>query len=396
MPDMPTSTPTARDTGLIWTEPDISVPPWVASQTPPLESNIDGSILSVNVSYSMDLCAQVTVVIHDPDFKYAKANYFWVTRDVWYRSHSLVSLASGHPQESTYLTQMMEIGNAKLGPSPGSGAQWTCQMRTKAIQQMKRGRGETSGSRGIAGEIAGTGHTYVANAASMYGLQTFLEESDKTFEPKAFSAGEEGMESSSVWDALTGIAGQTNYVCFEADGILFFTSHQNLLGAWGSQRDEQEFLNPETNERETRQMSYIPTQWPRDPNAIIQVLSMPTVSKSDNDPFEVQGSLIVDRANGTSLRPGMTIQLRGIPMFGPISSGASQSSGLYLISSVDFDHLGTQPVKISFRSPTRRRNYVRQFPVGMTRIEPMQSSNAQSGRTVLPQTGYRTFVRPTA
>ena len=29
---------------------------------------IDSSILTVNVSYSMDLCPQITVTVHDPDF----------------------------------------------------------------------------------------------------------------------------------------------------------------------------------------------------------------------------------------------------------------------------------------------------------------------------------------
>ena len=390
--DMRPSTPTARNTGLIWTEPTVESEN--DSYIPLIESNIDGSVLSVNVSYSMDLCAQVTAVIHDPDFRYARNNYFWVTRDVWYRSHSIVTLAP-YNQNTSYLTQLMEIGSAKLGPSTGAGAQWTCEMRTKAIQQMKRGRGEEDGHSGVAGEIAGSGHVYVQNAAARYGLRAFIEETDKTFDIKAFASGEDGTESTSVWDAVKGVAGMANFACFEADGILFFTSHQQLLGAWGTQRDEQEFLNSETNKRESREMSYIPAQWPRNPNDIIQILSMPTVSKSDNDPFEVQGSMVVDRTNGTSLRPGMTIQLRGIPMFGPIPGGASQSSGLYLISSVNFDHLGNKPVKVTFRSPTRRRNYVRQLPVGATKIEPMQSSAGGTGRSGLPSGGYRAFVGPT-
>ena len=390
---MSQSTATARDTGLIWSEPDQMAHNQWMPDAHTNESNIDGSILSVNVSYSMDLCAQVTAVIHDPGFRYAKANYFWVTRDVWYRSHSLVSMGTAsNAWESKYLTQMMEIGSAKLGPSSGTGAQWTCQMRTKAIQQMKRGKGDENDTYGVAGQIAGAGHTWVANAAAMYGLKTILEETDKSYEPKPFKSGDEAAESSSVWDVIKGIANQDNFVVFEADGILFCCSHQFLLGAWGIETGEKDVLNAETNQREPRVVRYVPVRWPRDPNAVIQMMGMPSVSKSDNDPFAVQGSMVVDRTNGTSLRPGMTILLQGIPMFGPLLDGSSPSgdSGLYLISSVDFDHLGTKPVRVSFRSPTRKKDQIRNYPVGMTRIEPMQSS-ASSGKSTIPAT-FRTGI----
>lgn len=385
---MPT---TARDTGLIWSEPDqMAHNQWMPDEHRN-ESSIDGSILSVNVSYSMDLCAQVTAVIHDPGFAYAKANYFWITRDVWYRSHSITSMGTAsNSWESKYLTQMMEIGSAKLGPSAGTGAQWTCQMRTKAIQQMKRGKGDENDTYGIAGQIVGAGHTWVQNAAEMFGLKTILEETDKSHEVKPFQSGDEASESSSVWDVIKGIASAANFVVFEADGVLFFCSHQFLLGAWGIETGEKNVLNPETNQRESRVVRYVPIRWPRDPSAVIQVMGMPTVSKSDNDPFEVQGSMLVDRTNGTSLRPGMTILLQGIPMFGPMLDGSSPSgdSGLYLITSVDYDHLGTKPVSVSFRSPTKKKDQLRNYTVGNTRIEPMQSS-AQSGRSEMPGT-FRT------
>ena len=113
---------------------------------------------------------------------------------------------------------------------------------------------------------------------------------------------------------------------------------------------------------------------------------MPSVSKSDNDPFEVTGSMVVDRLNGTSLRPGMTIQLSGIPMFGPYTNSSGQAisndSGLYLITSVDYDHLGTDPVKVGFRSPERRKQYVQQYE-SFGRMEPMRAANALSGRLPL-------------
>ena len=108
---------------------------------------------------------------------------------------------------------------------------------------------------------------------------------------------------------------------------------------------------------------------------------MPTLAKSDNDPFEVQGSMIVDRVNGMCLRPGMTIQIQGIPMYGPTLDGRDDGhSGLYLITNVDYDHLGSQPVRVSFTSPTRERQYIAWQAVNQFPTEAMRSANSQSGR----------------
>ena len=126
---------------------------------------------------------------------------------------------------------------------------------------------------------------------------------------------------------------------------------------------------------------YCPAQWPTDKEATIQLLAVPSLARSDNDPFEVQGSMIVDRVNGMSLRPGMTIQIQGIPMFGPALDGTDDGhSGLYLITNVDYDHLGTQPVKVQFTTPTRERHYIAWQAVNQFPVEAMRSANAASGR----------------
>lgn len=363
-----------RDSGLTW----------VSDGDEQDSVYIDSSILTVNVSYTMDLCPQITVAVHDPDFVYAENNFFWITRDVWYRSHSIIEFDDPLFQGSdSYRTQQFEIGRSNLGPSPGAGATWSCELRTKAIQQMKRDRGQEGNESGIAGQIAGDGHAYAQNVADRYGLKAYVEETDKSKVVNAFEPGEEGREGSSVWDVLSSLAGAAHFACFEADGILFFASHAHLLGRWGLETASVGVIDPKTNVKERRQISFIPAHWPRNPFHVIQLVQMPSVAKSDNDPFEVTGSMVVDRLNGTSLRPGMTIQLNGIPMFGPYtdSSGLSvtDDSGLYLITSVDYDHLGTDPVKVGFRSPERRKQYVKQH-ASFGRTEPMRSANALSGR----------------
>ena len=348
---------------------------------------IDSSILTVNVSYSMDMCPQITTTVHDPDFIYAEDNFFWVTRDGGYRSHSIIQFDDPLFQGSdSYRTQQFEIGRSNLGPSPGAGATWSCELRTKAIQQMKRDRGGLNSPSGIVGDIPGEGHEFARNVADRYGLKSYVEETDKTKVINAFEPGEEGREGSSVWDVLRSLAGAAHFACFEADGILFFASHAYLLGRWGQEAAIVNVIDPETNLKVNREVNYIPVQWPRNPDHVVQLVAMPSVAKSDNDPFEVTGSMIVDRMNGTSLRPGMTIRLSGIPMFGPYRNSAGQfiedDSGLYLITSVDYDHLGTDSVKVGFRSPERRKQYVEQYE-SFGRQEPMRAANALSGRLPL-------------
>jgi len=222
------------------------------------------------------------------------------------------------------------------------------------------------------------------NAAQKYGLAPVVEKTDKgtkdhikAFEPDP----DDGVEGTSVWDALKSMANEAKFVTFEADGQLFFCSHKYLLGKWGTKSSRLRVMNPETNTRHTMLAQYCPARWPTDQGATIQVLAVPSLARSDNDPFEVQGSMIVDRANGMSLRPGMTIQMRGIPMFGPTLDGVDDGhSGLYLITSVDYDHLGTEPVKVSFTTPTRERHYIAWQAVNQFPTRAMRSANAGSGR----------------
>lgn len=249
---------------------------------------------------------------------------------------------------------------------------------------MKRDRGSMSNPDvNPAEEIPGEGHVYAMNAAQKYGLAPVVEKTDKSTKSsiKPFDPGEDGVEGTSVWDALKSMAGEAKFVTFEADGQLFFCSHKYLLGKWGTKSSRLRVMNPETNTRHTMLAQYCPAQWPTDKTATIQVLAVPSLARSDNDPFEVQGSMIVDRVNGMCLRPGMTIQMQGIPMFGPQLDGTDDGhSGLYLITSVDYDHLGIEPVKVSFTSPTRERQYIAWQSVNQMPARAKRSANAGSGR----------------
>jgi len=70
--------------------------------------------------------------------------------------------------------------------------------------------------------------------------------------------------------------------------------------------------------------------------------------------MESDGTAVIARMNGTSLRPGMTVFVDGIPSF----------VGYYLINTVDYDELSPNPVSISFMTPERDPKDVEQLPVG--------------------------------
>ena len=70
---------------------------------------------------------------------------------------------------------------------------------------------------------------------------------------------------------------------------------------------------------------------------------MPQISKSDQDPYQCQASVQLDRFSGTSLRPGMTVALWGIPTL----------SDVFIVSSVDYDEMSVGTVSVSLLKPER-------------------------------------------
>ena len=66
----------------------------------------------------------------------------------------------------------------------------------------------------------------------------------------------------------------------------------------------------------------------------------------------------VGRANGTSLRPGMTIHLT-------VRDDANRPvdflGGFFLIDRVEYEQMSSNPVNVNFRSPERVQPYIREY-----------------------------------
>lgn len=337
-------------------------------------ARIREAITSLSVSYSTSMCTQLTIELIDPNFEMLKSNYFIVGRDIVYRSKSFPTPGEVQIQlASLYgnLVHLFEIASVEVRSSSGSSPAISIQARTKAVQQMKRDKNP--------GSIKGKSSDYVAFAAQIYGLKPLIE---KTSKSRQINKASGDRQADSTWDVLSNLAGDAKFMLYETDGMLFFCSMDFLMGRWGVVSMKHDQYTDSKNKKIQSPINVIPMAWPpftgsdrerkfyeaggiqdRWPgisttkyDAIILPTTMPTLRRSDNDPFVVSGSASVDRAAGTSLRPGMTIALGGIPTF----------EDIYMITGVNFDHFSTNPVNIEFSKPEREGKYIQTYAVGPT------------------------------
>lgn len=335
-----------RDVDLVWDDLNLGS----------AASFITESVLSIQTEYNMDLATQVTVQVHDPDFVLARNHYFAIARTVWYRSFSHSGLEQprdGGLVEGSRIWQRMEIASATMGQGSGLSAVWTIQLRPKGIQQLKRKKD----NKGISGE----GHNFIKNAAGWAGLYSVVQQVKGDTDSSWQAEGDDGHKES-AWDVMSRVKGAASpkdepyqFMMFEVDNVLFFGTQRWLLGQWGSQyKGGEETVFAALGQKRVG-MNYIYMGWPASLNAdgesqdTFRLLAMPQATRSDNNPLEVTGSIQVDRFNGRALRPGMTILLD----MERNEFGTRYFNGYYLISSVSFEHYGTGPVSVTFRSPER-------------------------------------------
>lgn len=373
--------------------------------------SIAESLVSINVSYSMDLCPQISIQLFDPEFRMLKSNYFAIGQNLIFKSSTPAiydnfgisspnnpsQILQDHPSDVSFtvddryvgwVTQVYEVASVSVSPGSGASPSITVEARTKAIQQMKRDKSPSN--------IKGEGHVYVSQAAQQYQLESFVQQTSKS---KQISKGGTDKQADSLWDVLNSLASSAKFSLFEANGTLFFASNQYIFGLWGPEYiSNASVFNPQTNVFDTKPMNFWYVNWPaipqdwfptitkagffesynatvpgtlpgspmwrfddkgdiytnvKYPQALIP-LAMPTFRRSDNDIYQVEGSLSLDRSNGIFLRPGMTIYVDGIPTF----------NDFYLITDVSYSHMSTDPVQITFKKPEREAKYITQIPVG--------------------------------
>ena len=323
-------------------------------------ADISKLVTSVNVSYSMDMASQLSFELVDPELRMSGQNFFTLGRDIIYETQTLGRIDDGSGS-AALVKQLFEISKVTVSQGPGSSPTFSIDCYSKAIQQMKRDKRPDT--------IKGQGTDFVRRAAAKYGLKFYGQETTKK-QNITKASGEKQAES--LWDVITRLAGDAKFVCFETDGYLIFASEQFLLHKWGTNArqvpkftiDKQTGQKKQTGKKTQR---WIPLQYPNQSTPQFQYLGTPgyfkltqypSITKSDNDPYAADGSCVVERINGTQIRPGMTAYVGNVP----------NMSGFYIIESVSFDEMSSEPVSVSFRTPQRdeEKNKPKLLPIGVT------------------------------
>ena len=327
-----------------------------------INSNIDNSILNVDVSYSMDMATQLSFTVFDYGLAMMNNRYFDIGREVIYDTQTISSFTSS-PLDIVRNAQIFEISSITIQPGSGITPTVSVTCLPKAIQQMKRDKKPDS--------IKGNGTDFVRNAAKKYGLEFFGEETTKN---KKINKASGDKQADSTWDVITNLAGEAKFVVFETNGFLVFASQKWLLHKWGIESDVITVINKKTKNPEKKTRRWVPLQFPEitmNPSGgkYFQAMNYPTIRVSDNDPYTPSdGSIEIDRAQGTQLRPGMTVYVGNYPNY----------SGFYLVSEVSFADRTPNPVSVTFRKPEKLEKDIKQIPVGKTATQIFASNQVDN------------------
>lgn len=309
-------------------------------------AEINKLITSIRVSYTLNMASELQFTVIDPDLLMMSKNYFQVGRTVIYTSPTIGLIddfISGQSAQRVVsnIQQLFEISRIDLSEGPGNSAQVRVTCYSRAVQQMRRDKKPQS--------INGDGTAYARRAALKYGLRFAGE---KTTKKKTINKASGDKQSESLWQVLERIATDAKFVLYEVNGVLVFASQKYLLNKWGTFNLTTTTWDKKAKRFKPKVERYIPIIYPSIPTVNEQgkvvvpdfhVIGTPSLEYSENDSYDGRGSLNLARDNATQLRPGMTIDIQGIPQF----------SGRYLIESVSFDDLSPDPVAITFRKPER-------------------------------------------
>ena len=171
----------------------------------PVSVDIAPYVLSMEVSLSMDSVSQITVTVSDPGLYYLERNIFQLRRWIFYKN--------------------MQFEIARVNIKQGSaGEEVTIECRSRPCQEMKRDKGKNLFK-------GGNATVYAATEARKKGMKFFGE---NTPPKENISQSSTDSADESVWDVLKKLASANQYVLFETDNRLFFTSQQFLLGKFAA------------------------------------------------------------------------------------------------------------------------------------------------------------------
>ena len=264
-------------------------------------NKINEAVTKLEFSWTLDLVSEMSFEVVDKDFFIWNRNSFLIRRDAVYRL------------QGSSRNDIFEMSNISIRQDQGNAPVISVKARKKSLQLMKRDKNPEAYGGSTATDFA-------ASVAQRFGLDFVGEPTSKS---KVIAKSSGSSSDDSVYDVLKRSAGEANFIVFESDNTLYFASEQWLLGRWAN----------------------VSITWPNFAPDPFYTFGMPECGKSDDDPYGASFKVLVNRQNGKLLRPGMTVNLRGINSF----------DGQYLISEVSFEDGTNSPVSISCRTPVKPR-----------------------------------------
>lgn len=264
------------------------------------------NVTEMRYSWTIDQESQFSFSAVDPNFAMLEANYFQPRRNVAVENNAFT------------------IATVRVSQGQGQSPLVSVEARRIGIQAMRLDKNPAAVS-------AATATEYVKIQAERVGLKF---QGENTSVVPNLTAVSESVADESVWDVVTGLAGEAQFVVFENDETLYFASERWLLGKYGLPQQYENGIP----------LSY-PSTRPGSQEPF-QILEVPEFYTSDQDPYAAEFKCIVARTNGTQLRPGMTAIWDGVPRF----------RGRYLITEVSYDLDSPNPVSVSGRTPEAPRD----------------------------------------
>jgi hypothetical protein len=163
--------------------------------------DISKFVTSMSVSLSMNSTSQLTIQVADPGLYYQSRNVFQIRRWLY------------------FLGMQFEIAVCEVKQG-SAGESVTLECRSAAIQRLKREKGKNLFT-------GGNATVYAATKAREQGMKFFGENSENK---ENISQASNTTADESVWQVIQRLASANQFVYFETDNRLFFTTQQFLLG----------------------------------------------------------------------------------------------------------------------------------------------------------------------
>ena len=290
------------------------------------EIEITKAITDFRVELSSRQPSSIMFKVFDPDFKMFYANYFQVRRELSFGGYKY------------------EIAEVTLRRTPMAPDTVDIRAGSRVIQKMRRDKGAFTWHGITASEFA-------KQKAEEFGLQMFIQQSAQAASIVRIQSDE---RDESTWDVLQRLASDLEYLCFEAYGILYFTSEDYLL-----ERQPHITVNIGSGNLMAKpEEAWYPYAW--------------TIQSNDDDWTGSSLTVKLHRANAKGLRPGMGIVLENAGSFG--------NDRKHMISDVKWPEGTHEPITISARTLKETGDTVADSSVGRGVI-PFGSRNLQEGDT---------------